>query len=598
LAPPSLRARSASGCVALAIAIQLGVGLTLFRSTGRDDAYITFWPAWTLVHHGALENYSGERVEQSSSLLQTLLLAALHALSGIGIPELGWTSGIAAAALAVALAPRLVPPGTPGAGAVAWIAALSAPLLYWSFSGMETPLVALLGVLLALCARSAAEGRGALGRPALGGSVVLAYLLARPEAPLLAIPLFGALALWLAAAGRGDADARAAGGRVARLGAIALGLAAGIALARLAWFGSALPQPVIAKSPGLSAVALARGIDYLAGVPSLFPLYAGLLAALGVLARRRVDRVQACGPAAAALLSAGQLSFAALSGGDWMEAGRLVAPAVPSLAVATVFACQALPSRALRLGALALVLALCALGTLDVARRESTGIPIWTQPQSVFLPRYEGAPLCERANRIHVRDMPAAAALGEILTRLAPPGGQRIQVFTGQGGMLLFDALRPVHGRVGVLDRSGLLDRTLTSSPTAVARGRSRYGLNVEFDTILDLRARIRAESGLPDPDVIFDLHFSANELESLRRAGFERVYVQSGVVEHGDAELPGLPVSAQQSIFVQRRHLERLADLPMRAFEFAAAGAAASGAGGVVTPPPAPGTSPGRGAP
>lgn len=597
MTPASLRARSASWGVALAIALQLGVGLTLFRSTGRDDAYITFWPAWTLVHHGALENYSGERVEQSSSLLQTLLLAALHAWSGIGIPELGWTSGIAAAALAVALAPRLVPPGTPGAGAVAWIAALSAPLLYWSFSGMETPLVALLGVLLALCARSAAEGRGAIGRPALGGGVVLAYLLVRPEAPLLAIPLFGALALWLAAAGRGDADARAAAGRVARLGAIALALAAGIALARLAWFGSMLPQPVIAKSPGLSRIALARGIDYLAGVPSLFPLYAGLLVALVVLARRRAGRVRASGPAAAALLSAGQLSFAALSGGDWMEAGRLLAPAVPSLAVATVSACQALPSRAFRVGALTLVLVLSALGTLDVARRESTGIPIWTQPQSVFLPRYEAAPLCERANRIHVRDMPAAAALGEILTRLAPPG-ERIQVFTGQGGMILFEALRAVYGRVGVVDRSGLLDRTLTASPTAVSRGRSRYGLNVEFDTILDQRARIQAESGLPEPDVIFDLHFSANELESLRRAGFERVYVQSGLVEHGDAGLPGLPVSAQQSIFVQRRHLERLADLPMRAFEFDAAGSAAAGAGGRVTPEAGPATSPARGAP
>ncbi len=509
-------------------------------------------------------------MEQSSSLLQTLLLAALHALSGIGIPELAWASGIAAAALAVALAPRLLPRGSPGAGAVAWLAALSAPLLYWSFSGMETPLVALLGVLLALSARSAAEGRGALGRPLLGGCVALGYLLARPEAPLLAIPLFAALALWLAAAAtRGDWEARAAARRVARLGGVAFVLAALIALARLAWFGSALPQPVVAKSAGLSAAVLGRGIDYLWAVPSLFPLYAGVLAALALLSRRNAHGVRACGPAAAALLSAGQLAFAALSGGDWMEAGRLLAPAVPCMAAATVWACQALPSRPLRVAAQALALALCAIGTLDVARRESTGIPVWTQPTSVFLPRYDAAALCERANRIHVRDMPAAVALGEILARLAPPGGERIQVFTGQGGMVLFDALRPVHGRVGVVDRSGLLDRFLTSSPTAVARGRSRYGLNVEFDAILDQRVRIHAESGLPAPDVVFDLHFSANELESLRRAGFERVYAQSGVVEHGDRRLPGIPVSGLQSIFVQRRHHERLADLPMRAFEF-----------------------------
>jgi hypothetical protein len=161
--------------------------------------------------------------------------------------------------------------------------------------------------------------------------------------------------------------------------------------------------------------------------------------------------------------------------------------------------------------------------------------------------------------------------------------------------------LQPLHGRVGVVDRSGLLSRFLTSSPFAVARGRSRYGLNVEFDTILDAGARIRAESGLPAPDVVFDLHFSARELAALRRAGFEPVYAQSGMVEHRDAGFPGLPVSAKQSIFVQRRHLARLADLPLRSFVFDGAAAAAAGSPAdprPVTPPGASGTSPARGAP
>ena len=150
--------------------------------------------------------------------------------------------------------------------------------------------------------------------------------------------------------------------------------------------------------------------------------------------------------------------------------------------------------RSLRTGAQGLAVALSVLGTLDVARRESTGIPLWTQPADVFSPRYVAAPRCERANRVHVRDMPAATALGEILTRLAPPEGPRIWVYTGQGGMILFDALRPLRGRVGVVDRSGLLDRFLTASETAVAQGRSRYGLNIEFDTLLDRQRLQRAQ--------------------------------------------------------------------------------------------------------
>jgi hypothetical protein len=381
--------------------------------------------------------------------------------------------------------------------------------------------------------------------------------------------------------------------RLARLGAIALALSLAIAAARVALFGAPWPQPVVAKSVGLSAIAFSRGIDYLVSLPVFFPLYAGVAVALLLLARGCAAGRLPAGAAAAAGLAAGQVAFAALSGGDWMEAGRLLAPALPCMAVATVFACARLPRRRLRVAALSLFALLSTVGLLDVAQRESTGIPVWTRAESVYLPRYAQSPLVERANRIHVRDMPAAAALGEVLARLATPDGERVTVYTGQGGMILFDALRPLRGRVAVVDRSGLLDRHLTASPTALAHGRSRYGLNVEFDTLLDRYPRIHAESALPAADVVFDLHFSPREQDALRRAGFERVYAQRGAVVHGARRLPGAPVDAGQSIYVRRRHLARLGELPLREFAFGAPEGAA------LTPPAdARATSPSRAAP
>ena len=63
------------GFPALALVL---AGLLLFPSAGQDDTHITCWPAYTLSHFGQILNYNGQRVEQSSSLLQVLLLAVLH----------------------------------------------------------------------------------------------------------------------------------------------------------------------------------------------------------------------------------------------------------------------------------------------------------------------------------------------------------------------------------------------------------------------------------------------------------------------------------------------------------------------------------------
>src|SRR5579872_3509203 len=63
--------------VAAAVAIFLALGFVFFRSTGQDDSYISYWPAHTLARYGSIVNYSGDAVEQSSSLLWVLMLGGL-----------------------------------------------------------------------------------------------------------------------------------------------------------------------------------------------------------------------------------------------------------------------------------------------------------------------------------------------------------------------------------------------------------------------------------------------------------------------------------------------------------------------------------------
>src|ERR1041385_1784086 len=64
-----------------AILLFIGLGFTLFRSTGQDDCYLSYWPAHTLATFGRIVNYNGEAVEQSSSLLWVLAMGLIAFIS-------------------------------------------------------------------------------------------------------------------------------------------------------------------------------------------------------------------------------------------------------------------------------------------------------------------------------------------------------------------------------------------------------------------------------------------------------------------------------------------------------------------------------------
>src|ERR1041385_410686 len=101
------RDRQKVGLVLAAIAIFLALGFLLFRSTGQDDGYISYWPAHALAHYGRIVNYSGEAVEQSSSMLWVLMLGALAFITRAPVPLLGPLLSIAGGALALLMSFRL-----------------------------------------------------------------------------------------------------------------------------------------------------------------------------------------------------------------------------------------------------------------------------------------------------------------------------------------------------------------------------------------------------------------------------------------------------------------------------------------------------------
>lgn len=82
-------AATAGGLVIAALSV------ALFGASGRDDPYITFSAAEAIRDAGGLVNINGDPVEQSTTLLLTVLLALLSSVVPVPVPELGWLIGLA-----------------------------------------------------------------------------------------------------------------------------------------------------------------------------------------------------------------------------------------------------------------------------------------------------------------------------------------------------------------------------------------------------------------------------------------------------------------------------------------------------------------------
>lgn len=408
--------------------------------TGRDDSHITYFVADRLADGHTLVNLLGERQEQSSSLLFALLLAAMVAMTGIPAATLGpFVSAallLGVAWLTACMARRFEFPRLAGP-----MACLTPALFYWSLSGMENSLYMLLLVALLLCL-AAALACVERARPAWLVLCAVLVTLTRPEAVIV----LACLGAWLAA------DARL---RAPRLG-VALVAASGGALAlRLAAGLDVFPAPVYAKQHLDLGARLHAGLDYYLATARQLPASTLLVCAVAPLCVRAVRRlprgavlanfIRPC-LALAAIIGA----FALLAGGDWMEAGRFLAPLyfLVSLSALSLAPAQV---RA----ALGVTLALTA--TFDVTRLASAphgGVPLFAR--HAYTARHYTPSFVERYSNIHARDLPFIDAF---LAALADDHRARLRIASIQGGMVPYYVKRALGERVVFRDLYGLTSR-------------------------------------------------------------------------------------------------------------------------------------------
>lgn len=519
----SVRTRQVLGAAGAALLLPI-LGITLFSATGRDDSHITFWSADALASTGSLVNYNGERIEQSSSLLHTLLLAAARLISIGTTPEVALVLGAVAGAGCVLLAWRLAEDIQPGAGWTGGVlTATAAYLVYWSLSGMETSLAALAAVWFGMSGGRYLDERGAAAPAILAAG---AWLLVRPEG--IAVVLAALLASTVLAP-----RTRRQAGVLAGASVLAFAAVTGW---RLLFFGLTFPQPVMAKIGGLGVGA---GLRYVWGwtTPALIALV--VFAVLGALTNRR----RGAATLAAGIVAA-QLAFTVGAGGDWMEGGRMLVPLLPALCA--LAAAGVRPRRfAGWQPVLAAVLVVLNLGALGwVARSVSTGRPVW-----VPSPVGEEWSWPERRNRIHQRD---ALFLPEFQATLATldAGLERTVLYaSAQAGMLPYHALVE-RGNVRFVDRWSLTTRRDPDCDEH-AEDETAYGRELTYAAwaaATDACGRL--------PDVVVELGSAAS-----LPPGYTVVHRQPALGPTTDQLLPGRPIRAGEFVAVRDQHLELLED-------------------------------------
>jgi hypothetical protein len=547
-------------CLAWFVLLALG-GFFLGFSGSVDDAHITYWSARVLASTGELLNYNLERVEQSSALLQVLVLALLHKITGFSVVTLGHVTTVLVSLTVFPVMLFLLRHCDAfGQRCAALFLATSPFYVYWTFSGMEGPWVALLLLLSVLVwSRFLETGKGGVYLVFVSASAQIA----RPEMPLVSVVSAGGILIMLQLF-TAPMDSRLR--RPLILLSIQLCIAALIFIGRWCYFGDLWPQPVSAKTGSGLLAGVLSGAQYLMAsvwhigliLPSLVVLFSVLLA---LKCRRK--SIQTWLLIMFVLVYGG---FVIASGGDWMTAGRFWVPVIPI--------CVVLLARASQFYTLSRhwqcsLLICCMFGHVfhlwQAGSTELNGVPLWKQVLLTAEDQAYRYSFFERHGREHLHDIPTLAYLQPVVARLQADRSPEkpLVVMAGQAGMVMYYLASDWPGRIRVIDRNGLIERTFTDCPLASAMPRTRNGVGIGYEWVMDNRLALIEHCAFVMPDLIFDIDAGWNRKNrlALERQGYVVIYYQKGhiVDESVGGLLPLRRIGAGQYVAVTEAVYEAL---------------------------------------
>lgn len=303
-----------------------------------DDAMISMRYAWNFSHGQGLVWNAGQRVEGYTNLLQTLIMSVFTALldksaAVLAVQLLGIVLVLGCVYLVWRLCRHVSQEVRPNgrslfAAAVVLMVLTYYPLSYWSLTGMETGILAVLVVGAAVLIERFRSKNHDRDLFLASGLLGLAYL-ARPDSVIFSLPL---LAYASHVALRPDDPGRNAGGWTVLP---TLGVAAAIFLVlpvaqevfRIGYYGALLPNTYYLKVDGFPLMDRIRnGLGFM----SLYFWTHALFVGVGILGFvLSPDRRKGC----YLLAVMAPIAYELWAGGDPLRVWRLMAPAEPLAAV-------------------------------------------------------------------------------------------------------------------------------------------------------------------------------------------------------------------------------------------------------------------------
>jgi len=537
----------------LCIGIAFLHGLFLYSAaTSRDDAYITYWAAQALSNFGKIINYNGEALEQSSSLLHVILLAVLHKISGISMPVLGVFFSATMGALTILATWRLaIFLNLKAAWFVALFLALFPYLVYSSFNGLETSLVAFIVVLLVFSVIRFFTEKVSISLFLFTLFSIGAYILVRPEAIFVILVSLTGMALYFivhnffAKKSNDFLYEKKYLQKVIILAGISLFIFMLLSLWRYQLFGQIFPQPVYAKTSGLDKLIL--GFHYFFDqywIPSLIILTGLTLFVIYDVLLNHKNGIKNIALMITIAFIGATMAFSVASGGDWMEAGRFFVPILPLLVISGLYAVTQIPHQQISKIVLVIIVLVATLDTirfmLDKSwEKTSISIPL-PFAKAVYSPVLRDLKHSEQdfswfelRSRAILSHIPGKTMLEKVVERLLTDKQTPITLLSIEMGIFPFYLASKHFGKVKFIDMKGLTTNHFTQCSLTNHLPKGKWGIELSYKDLFAEFEQISDKCLIKKPDIIFD-QSGKWRLKLFEQNGYKVVYFHLGWINTG----------------------------------------------------------------